>query len=347
MFPHTNDARYPWKATDEVAHALTAGARAAGRLGEGQPDDGHPVVALESTVLTHGLPREPRSMSAKFMAAFPEWDPTIAANLAAAKCVESAVRSRGAVPATIALIDGCVCVGLAHNELAQLCANENAKKVSLRDMGSVIARSESGGTTVAATAAIAARAGISLFATGGIGGVHRGWSHSLDFSADLLAIATHRILVVSAGVKILLDLAATMEALESLGIPVIGYRTTSLPRFTVAPDPTLELSTHVRDASEAAGVVAAHWSVRPSSGALLMQPCPEAFVLPAQRTELALSHALAEATRQGVRGSATTPFLLARLADSGDGQEMLEANLALLFANAALAAEVASALRAP
>jgi pseudouridine-5'-phosphate glycosidase len=186
--------------------------------------------------------------------------------------------------------------------------------------------------------------GISLFATGGIGGVHRGWSKTLDFSADLMAIATHPVLVVSAGAKILLDLPATLEALETLGIPTLGFGSRFFPRFTVSPDQNLLLPDQVQDAAEAARVVAAHWSVRPSCGALLMQACPETFALPAEQTEHALATAMIDAQALGIRGAATTPFLLARLASSGEGQEVVEANLALLFANASLAAQVACAM---
>ncbi len=318
-----------WNASDEVAEALRGG---------------RAVVALESTILTHGLAREPRGMSAKFMAAFPGWDAHRPANLAAALGAEAAVRACGAVPATIAIIDGRVCVGLSATQLEQLCANSGASKVSLRDLGSVIANKRTGGTTVASTSCIAAKAGISLFATGGIGGVHRGWSKTLDFSADLMAIATHPVLVVSAGAKILLDLPATLEALETLGIPTMGLGSRLCPRFTVSPDQNLLLPDQVQDAAEAARVISAHWTLRPSCGALLMQACPEAFALPAEQTEQALAAAMIDAQALGIRGAATTPFLLARLAASTGGQEVVEANLALLFANASLAARVACAM---
>ncbi len=314
------------KVSQEVAEALR---------------DGRAVVALESTILTHGLAREPRAMSAKFMKAFPMWDANRPANLAAALGAEDAVRASGALPATIAILDGRVCVGLSVAQLEQLCANASASKVSLRDLGSAIAHQRTGGTTVASTSCIAAKAGISLFATGGIGGVHRGWSKTLDFSADLMAIATHPVLVVSAGAKILLDLPATLEALETLGIPTLGFGSRFFPRFTVSPDQNLLLPDQVQDASEAARVIAAHWTLRPSCGALLMQACPETFALSAEQTEHALATAMADAQALGIRGSATTPFLLARLAGATGGQEVVEANLALLFANASLAAKVA------
>lgn len=304
------------------------------------------MVALESTVLTHGMPREPRAMSAQFIAAHPLWNAALPANLAAAQAAEARVRAAGAIPATIALVDGRICVGLRREELERLCGDATATKVSLRDFGSAIARGRTGGTTVAATAAIAAQAGISLFATGGIGGVHRGWIQSFDLSADLLAIATHPVLVVSAGVKVILDLPATMEALESLGVPVIGYRTKFLPRFTAAPDPAIPLPDSVDEPAEAARVLAAHWSLRPNCGALLMQACPTEFAIESQYLEGALAAALAAADLQGVRGAATTPFLLGRLAAAQGGAAVLEANLALLCANASLAGSVAAALAA-
>lgn len=318
-----------WQTTDEIADALRTR---------------RPVVALESTVLTHGLPREKRAMSAKFTSAFSTWNERIPANLAAAEGAEAAVRACGAIPATIAVMNGRICVGLTAAQREELAAHADPLKISLRDLGSAIARKRTGGTTVASTTAIAAQSGITVFATGGIGGVHRGWHHTLDFSADLMAIANNPVLVVSAGAKILLDLPATLEALETLGIPTIGFRTGYLPCFTVAPDRSLALADQVNDATEAARVVAAHWSVQPSCGALLMQPCPEAFALTSDTTEQSLAAALIDAATLGIRGAATTPFLLARLAASAGGDTVIEANLALLFANATLAAQVSSAL---
>ncbi len=310
--------------------------------------DRRPVVALESTVLTHGLPRVACELSEAFMHAYPAWNHTLPANLAAALSAEKAVRGAGAVPATIALIDGRVHVGLSHNQLERITAYRDPAKLSMRDLGAAIALGRTGGTTVASTAALAAAAGISLFATGGIGGVHRGWHSTLDVSADLEAIARHRVLVVCAGAKVLLDLPATLEALETLGVPTLGYQGRALPRFTVAPDPNLLLHDAVDSPTQAAKVARAHWSIAPACGMLLMQSCPSQFALPAHEIEAALESALAAANAQGIRGAATTPFLLAHLAQSHRGDQVpspvLEANLALLFANAALAAEVSSAL---
>ncbi len=283
-------------------------------------------------------------MSEKFLRAYPSWNASVPANLAAARAAELAVRARDAIPATIAVIDGVVCVGLTDDQLVRLAAQSDPLKISLRDLGPAIAFARTGGTTVASTSLIACAAGIQLFATGGIGGVHRGWSTTLDISADLNAIATNRVVVVCAGAKILLDLPATLEALEALGIPALGYRTGALPRFTVEADPELLLPEVVHSPAEIAAVVAAHWTAQPTRGALVMQPCPESFALSAQPIEVALAAALEEAKACGVRGAATTPFLLARLAACESGNQVLEANLALLFANATLAAQVATAL---
>lgn len=305
--------------------------------------EGRPVVALESTIITHGLSREPTQLSGHFLARHPQWDVELPLNLAAALAAENAVRATGATPATIALIDGAVRVGLKREELTRLAAQVDARKLSLRDLGSAVALSLTGGTTVAATTSIAARVGIRYFATGGIGGVHRGWMRTMDISADLLAIANHPVLVVCAGAKVLLDLPATLEALETLGIPTIGFRTRFLPRFTVEPDETLPLSDSVSDWVHAARIVRAHWSVRPTCGALLMQSCPEEYCIGSRHIESQLSAALADAEALGIRGAATTPFLLARLASATDGMRTTEANLALLLANATLAARVACA----
>ncbi len=280
-------------------------------------------------------------MSEKFTHAHPMWESTVPANLAAARGAERAVRSAGAIPATIALIDGVVHVGLTDDQLERLATAPSPAKISLRDLGAARAFGRTGGTTVASTSAIAAAAGIAFFATGGIGGVHRGWSSTLDISADLASIARHPVLVVCAGAKSLLDLPATLETLEALGIPTLGYRTRSFPRFTVVADDELQLPDVVHSPEDAARVVAAHWAILPHCGAVLMQPCPSAFALPCEQSEEMLAAALEEAHSRGVRGAAITPFVLSRLANSSSGGEVIEANLALLFANATLAAEVA------
>jgi len=303
-----------------------------------------PVVALESTVITHGLPREPRQMSAKFCAAFPEWLPNIPANMAAACALEKAGRAAGGVPATIAVIDGRICVGLAADDMERLARAPKPKKLSVRDLGVAVAKRETGGTTVAATTAIAARAGIGVFATGGLGGVHRGWSGSMDVSSDLFSLSRSRVLVVCAGAKILLDLPATLEILESLGIPTIGFQTEYMPRFTVAPDPSIRLHHAVDSAADVARIAHAHWQLQPSVGMIVMQACPPEFAVDGVSTERHLARALAQADAEQVRGAALTPFLLARLAECEEGPKMVEANLALLMSNARLAAHVATSL---
>lgn len=305
--------------------------------------DGLPVVALESTIITHGLPRECIRLSGRFTTSHQDWDGALPTNLATALAAQRAVRAAGAIPATIALIDGIVHVGLSREQLTRLSAQMDARKLSLRDLGGAVALSQCGGTTVAATTSIAARVGIRYFATGGIGGVHRGWTRTMDISADLQAIASHPVLIVCAGAKVLLDLPATMEALETLGVPTIGFRTGFLPRFTVEADTNLPLSDTVDDWAHAARLVRAHWSLRPTCGAVLMQACPEEYCMGSRQVETHLATALADAEALGIHGAATTPFLLARLASTTDGVQTIEANIALLLANATLAARVACA----
>ncbi len=317
-----------WHPSEEVRAAL---------------DGGLPIVALESSVVTNGLPRERRALGAvsKFS---PEFDDSVPVNLALAQAAEATVRRHGAVPATIALLDGRVHVGLDARDLERLASDHASEKVSLRDLGPLMASAKSGGTTVAATTAIAALAGIRVFSTGGIGGVHRGWTSTLDISADLHAISAHPVMVVSSGAKAILDLEATLEAIETLGIPAIGLGTGHLPRFTVESSERLPLPHRVDSAPDAAAVALAHWRIRPSAGLLLFNPCPSTFATPARDAEPRIAAALAEAAKQGIRGAATTPFLLSHLAECESGGATLCANLALLLANAHQAALVASAL---
>jgi pseudouridine-5'-phosphate glycosidase len=326
--PSTGTAPLPFTCSDEVSDALSRG---------------QPVVALESTIITHGLPRVPLDMPADFLDAHAHWDPALPANLAAARIAEQAVRAHGAVPATIAMIDGHLHVGLSPAQLEAVAREGSPAKLSLRDLGPAAFRRRTGGTTVAATVAISALAGIRIFATGGIGGVHRNWSAHLDVSADLIALATHPVCVVSAGAKSLLDLGATLEVLEAMGVPVIGYRTSAFPRFTSSPDPALRVSERVESAAEAARLLACHWRIRPSCGALLAQPCPERWTVDAGHAETELAAALGEAQRRGIRGADVTPFLLGSMAAGSDGIRTVSANLALLCANAGVAAAVARA----
>ena len=282
--------------------------------------EGRPVVALESTVITHGLP----------------W-PT---NLHAAQALEAAVRDGGAAPATVAVLDGRLRVGLAEADLVGLAqAALGVRKVSRRDLAIALARGESGGTTVAATMWIAHQAGIEVFATGGIGGVHR--RHPFDVSADLPELAQTPVLVVCAGAKAILDLPLTLEWLETHGVPVLGWRADEFPAF-YSRDSGLGVDLRVEGAAD----VAAVWRARRRlglGGLLLTVPIPEAYATPAATVEAAITAALDEADAQGVRGKAVTPFLLERVAALTEGASQ-RANLALLEHNARVAALVASAL---
>jgi pseudouridine-5'-phosphate glycosidase len=281
------------------------------------------VVALESTVIAHGLPR-PR-------------------NLETARLLERDVRDAGAVPATVCLADGVVVVGAGDALLARLATEDGVAKISTRDLAPFLARVPAdglGATTVATTAEIAARAGIEVFATGGIGGVHRGAERTMDVSADLLALAAHPVVVVCAGAKLVLDLAKTLEALETLGVPVIGYGTDELPAFYVRSS-GLELPHRVDDAAGAAHI--ARIQLGRGAGMLVCVPIPEEHALPRAEMEREIDAALAAADRAGVRGSAVTPFLLAQLGESSSGRT-LDANVALLRNNAQVAAGIAIAL---
>lgn len=286
----------------EVAAALSAG---------------RPVVALESTVITHGLP-EP-------------------VNLELARRLEGEVRTAGAIPATVAVIDGRVCLGVTTDELERLALSRKLMKISRRDFGAALAGRHTGGTTVAATMIAAHAGGIRVFATGGIGGVHRGNAH--DVSADLPELARTPVIVVCAGVKAILDLPRTLEWLETAGVPVLGWGTDEFPAF-FSRSSGLRVSARVDGAVDAATLIRAQWAMGLQSGVLVCVPCPEEVAVPAEVVEPVLQQALKQAEAQGVRGKDVTPFLLARLADLTGG-ETLRANLALLRNNARVAAELA------
>jgi pseudouridine-5'-phosphate glycosidase len=278
------------------------------------------VVALESTVIAHGLPR-------------PQ-------NLAAARALEEEVRGLGSTPATIAIADGRAVVGADDALLVRLADDPAVAKVSLRDLAPVLAHRGLGATTVAATVEIAARAGINVMATGGIGGVHRGGERSFDESADLEAIARHPVCVVCAGAKLVLDLALTLERLETLGVPVVGYGTAELPAFYVRSS-GLPLEHHVDDALAAARV--AREQLARGAGIVIAVPIAAGDALDRREAEAEVARALQAAERQGVRGAALTPFLLGQLSDATGGRS-LAANLSLLRANARVAAQIALAL---
>jgi len=284
---------------------------------------GLPVVALESAVLTHGLPR-------------PE-------NLETYLAVEAAVRVAGAVPAAVALVGGALRVGLDRAELERLAAPGAAAKAGLGDLPALAAQGAHAGTTVAATLWAASRAKISVFATGGIGGVHRGAATSFDISGDLGALARFGGCVVCSGAKVVLDLPGTLQVLESLGVCVLGYRTREFPAFVCAGS-GLPLRHSVATPEAAAEVVRARDRLGLSSSVLLANPPPGDAAVPREVIEAVVNQAVAEAASRGVDGPALTPFLLAAVVEATGGKS-LAANRALLVANATLAARVAKALR--
>jgi len=302
---------------------------------------GHPVVALETAVLTHGLPRTRIPDLASI--AGDAWDVSLPANVALACAMERVVRSAGAVPATMAVVDGTLRAGLETAEVERLGTAEDVRKLSTRDLGPCVADRASGGLTVAATLAAAEAAGIRSFATGGIGGVHRGWTSLPDVSADLPALARSRVVVTCAGAKSILDLPATLEWLDTLGVPVIGVGTRHFPCFTCPPDPALPTSAVAADARDVAAAAHAHWALGQRTAVLAVQPCPAAHAMDRADFDRAVQQAEREASDRGIRGQAVTPFLLGQLASLTKGRS-LRANVALLLHNARTAAEIARAL---
>jgi pseudouridine-5'-phosphate glycosidase len=284
---------------------------------------GQAVVALESTLIAHGMP-------------FPH-------NLQTGRALEQAVREHGAVPATIALIEGRLVVGLSDIQLEHLAARGHAAaKASCRDLAALLVRGATAGTTVAATMRIAALAGIGVFATGGIGGVHRGAETSFDISADLTELARTPVAVVCAGAKSILDIGKTLEVLETLGVPVLGYRTDEFPAF-YARHSGHAVSHRFDSAQDLARVIAWHRRVGRAGGVLVANPVPESAALEAGGIEARIAEALAHAQAEGIAGKALTPYLLQRINELSGG-ESLRANIALAQNNAALAGEMAVAL---
>ena len=284
--------------------------------------DGRAVVALESTIISHGLPR-------------PD-------NARLAREFEQAVRDGGAVPATVAVIDGRARVGLDDAALDRLANDEDAVKVSVRELAAVAARGGVGSTTVASTAHLAALAGITVFATGGLGGVHRGAQDTFDESADLTTLAHTGVLVVCAGVKSILDVGATLERLETLGVGVLGYRTNRFPGFYLA-DSGHDVGWRVDTATEVAAILAARDGVGTRGlGMILANPIGADDALDRTLHDRLLESGLAAADRDGVHGKDVTPYLLDWFHRESQG-ESLRANVALVRSNARLAAEVASA----
>jgi pseudouridine-5'-phosphate glycosidase len=289
----------------EVAEALAAG---------------QPIVALESTIISHGLPRP--------------------SNLQVAREVEEIVRSHGATPATIAILDGKVLIGLTDDQLVEIANRDDIAKASSRDLAIIAATGKSAATTVAATAHLAVLAGIHTFATGGLGGVHRGANESFDESADLTALADLDITVVCAGVKSILDVAATLERLETLAIGVVGYKTTAFPGFYLT-DSGFSIEHQVNSAEEIAAIIKARHGLKTDKHALIVAN-PVAKQMDRARHDAILQSGLDGAAKNGITGKAVTPFLLEHFHTASHG-ESLQVNIEIIKSNSALAADIAVA----
>ena len=281
---------------------------------------GEPVVALESTIISHGLPR-------------PD-------NYAAAQKFEESLDAQNVTPATIAIIDGVPKIGLGPEDLERIAADESAIKVGSRDIAIAMARKVTGGTTVAATSVLAARAGLRVFATGGLGGVHRGAADTFDESADLTVLSRTPITVVSAGVKSILDIPATLERLETLSVAVVGFRTSRFPAFWLS-DSGHDLDWRVDSPEEVADIMAARDAFGEPSALLVANPLPTALQLDPGVLDDALGEALALAAEQGIRGKAVSPFLLDRIQQVTGGASV-EVNLTIARGNIELAGQIAT-----
>ena len=287
---------------------------------------GRPVVALESTVIAHGLPRPH--------------------NFNTALQMEAAVREAGALPASIAVLNGQLVVGLTEGQIASVAEMPNVTKASSSDLSAILASGRPGATTVAATVFIAARAGINIVATGGIGGAHRGSENTFDISADLTELARTRVAVVCSGAKVILDLQRTVEILETLGVAVVGYSTNEFPAF-YSRESGLPILHRVNTPDEAGHLMCIHWDLGQlgqgaRSGMLIVNPPPTDMAIPRDEVESLVSGAVAAAEQANIRGKALTPFLLDQLARNSGGKT-LRTNIALLVANARLAARIAVA----
>ena len=286
-------------------------------------DEGRPVLALESTIISHGMP-------------YPQ-------NLETARLCEAEARKHGVEPATVAIIHGKLCAGLTDEELEYLAkAGPKVAKASRRDLPILAARGADGATTVAATMIVAAMAGIRVFATGGIGGVHRGAEVTMDISADLEELARTPVAVVCAGAKSILDLGLTLEYLETKGVPVLGYRTETLPAF-YTDESDFKVDYRMDSPEEIAAAVTAQRDMGYPGGMLITNPIPHQYAMPKDVIDAAINQALAEAKEQGVKGKATTPFLLARVCELTGG-ESLQSNIKLVLNNVALGAQIAAAM---
>ena len=293
--------------TPEVAEAVRAG---------------RPVVALESTILSHGMP-------------YPD-------NVAFAKNVEKVIRAEGAVPATMAVIDGRLKAGLTEEELLRMCEAKGVRKVSRRDLPVVVAEKLTGATTVATTMILSEMAGVRVFATGGIGGVHRGGEVTMDISADLQELAHTGVAVVCAGAKMILDIGRTLEYLETMGVPVLGLGTDDFPAFYCRRS-GFGVDYNAKTPEDAAKIAHAKWALGLSGGVLIGNPVPEEYAMDFDRMSAVIGKVLKDAETAGVHGKDITPFMLAHIVEETGG-ESLKTNMQLAYNNAKAAAQIAVAL---
>ncbi len=282
-------------------------------------ENGKPVVALESTIISHGMP-------------YPQ-------NVETALEVERIVRENGAIPATIAILGGVLKVGLSVEEIEYLGKAENVVKTSRRDIPFIIAKGLDGATTVASTMILAALAGVKVFATGGIGGVHRGAQETFDISADLQELAGTDVAVVCAGAKSILDIGLTLEYLETNGVPVVGFQTEELPAFYTRKS-GFKVDYRVDTAKEVAQALKAKWDLNLKGGLVVANPIPEAYEMDFDTINNAISKAVKEAEENGIKGKESTPFLLSKVKEITGGQS-LDSNIQLVYSNAKVAAEIA------
>jgi pseudouridylate synthase len=278
-----------------------------------------PLVALESTIISHGMP-------------YPE-------NLKTAQIVEETIRDQGAIPATIAIIEGKIKVGLSDKELSQLAQAKDVKKVSRRDFPYIISNKMNGATTVAATMIVANMAGISLFVTGGIGGVHRGADKTFDISADLMELSQTNVAVVCAGVKSILDIGSTLEYLETQGVPVMGYQTPNFPAFYTQKS-GFQTEYQLKDAFDAAKTIKTKWELGLKGGVIIANPIPEQHQMDQKIIDQAIKEALNQADTQNINGKDITPFLLSKIAEL-TGANSLISNVQLIINNAKVGGQIA------
>ena len=296
-----------FRVSEEVAKAL---------------EENKPVIALESTIISHGMP-------------YPQ-------NVETAMKVESIIREHGCIPATVGIVDGVGVVGLSAEEIEEMGKRgQSIPKVSRRDLPIVLAEKSWGATTVATTMILAAKAGVEFFVTGGIGGVHRGAQETFDISADLEELGRTNVTVICAGAKAILDLKLTMEVLETKGVPVLGYQTENLPAFYSRDNGMgLKVDYALKNAEDAAKIVKAKRELGLYGGVLVTNPIPEEYAMPTDVINKAISEALAEMDAKGIHGKECTPFLLAKIAEITEGKS-LDSNIRLVFNNAAVGCEIA------